>query len=123
MRRCDPDSLRKLPGHASYRVSAESSDCIGKVSGRIERSHADIDVNHELLIGGPDRSIETLPCFDAQAKLDFIHVGRGKEVAILANSDASVSRMLLQDKVESRYQRRWIVVAELWLTVEVPKVR
>ena len=99
MCRCHLDSLRKPSGHCSQGGPAKSNDRLCEIAGRIERSHANIDINHELLVGWSDRGKETLTCFNAQTEVHCRHAGKGEEITILANSNAHVGRLLLQDKI------------------------
>ena len=64
--RGDLQPVRERRRHCSAGLLLEFVHPLCEVAWDIERSHAEVDVHHELLVRRPDRHEEAAECFDAE---------------------------------------------------------
>lgn len=64
---CNLETLGEPLRHAPMRPPLEGFNGICQISGRVESRHANIDVDHELLVGGAHGCEVAFPGFNAHA--------------------------------------------------------
>ena len=108
-----PDELIDPGAEASI---AKFHHCISQVTFGVKRGRSDIDVDHELLICGPNGGVKALPCFETTAEVEgFVW----EKESVPTDHDAIARGVLGKDDVKRREKRCDVEIAVFWVTGEI----
>jgi len=96
-------------------------DSICEIPRLVESRHADIDVNHQLIVSRSNRGVEASANVQPRTKLHSLF-GR-KKVSIFANAHARLGSVGLKNEIEGGDQRHGIVITSIRFTLEMPVTR